>query len=183
MIISKSTNNISGHSDLLAGALIAKNMNDAAMLDNQRGYLGSVPGNLEAFLLLRSLRTLEIRVKRHSRTAEKFARWLSTHPKVKKVWHPSLPTHPSHEIAKKQMRAPPACFSFEVQKLEQAAVLISNLKLFKNATSLGGVESLIDYRYAFDKNVSPTLFRISIGLESTKDLIADMSYALDNLPE
>jgi len=77
------------------------------------------------------------------------------------------------------MIGPPACFAFELKTMEAAATLPSKLKLFLNATSLGGVESLIDYRYAYDDNISPKLLRVSVGLESAKDLIADLAQALD----
>lgn len=183
VVLHSCTKFLGGHSDLTVGALITNNFGFIPKLHRQRGYLGSIPGNLECLLLLRSLRTLVIRVKRHSRTAEKVALFLSTHPKVTTVWHPSIPSHPGHELAQKQMSGPPACFSFELKSQQEAITLPSTLQLFKNATSLGGVESLIDHRYAYDQSAPPTLLRVSIGLESAKDLIADLTQALNVLPE
>jgi len=178
IVIHSCTKALGGHSDLMAGVLVA-NETIANQLHRERTLLGSVLGNLECWLLLRSLRTLKLRVKRQCKTAIKIALWLEKNEKVTKVWHPIVASHPDHELCKKQMKAPPACFSFELKSPEQASVLPKRLKMFTNATSLGGVESLIDYRFAYDKSVSSCLLRISIGLESAKDLIADLEQGLD----
>lgn len=112
----------------------------------QRMLLGSPMGTMECWLLLRSLRTLSLRAKKQSRTAHKVAVWLEKHPRVTKVWQPSLSSHPSHDIFKKQMRGAPSTFSFELQTASEAQKLPHKLKVITDATSLGGVESLIDYR-------------------------------------
>jgi len=150
-------------------------------LFKQRGVLGSPMGALECWLLLRSLRTLPLRVKRQSRSARKVALWLSKQPKVSKVMHPIIPSHPSHQLCLRQMKAPPSCFSIDLLSPQAAIALPTKLRLFANATSLGGVESLIEYRYQYDKTLSPCLLRISIGLESAKDLIADLERALSQV--
>jgi len=181
VVMHSCTKYLGGHSDLLGGVLITKNMGMCQVLLSQRTNLGSNLGNLETWLLLRSLRTLKIRVQKQSRSAIKIARFLSEHPKVTKVWHPSITSHPSYELCKKQMRAPPSCFSFELGTRAEAETFPSKLNIIVGATSLGGVESLIDYRHKYDSTVSQTLLRISIGLESAKDLINDLKQALDSL--
>jgi cystathionine gamma-synthase len=173
------TKALGGHSDLLGGALLTKDETMHYKLKKQRSLLGNVMGNLETYLLLRSLRTLYVRVKRQSKTGKKIAKFLASHPKVAKVWHPSISSHPAYKLAKKQMSGPPYCFSFETTSAQEAVNLPKKLNIFTEATSLGGVESLIDYRYKYDPDVSDCLLRISIGLESSKDLINDLKSALE----
>jgi len=163
IVLHSCTKSLGGHSDLLAGALVATE-DLGKELRYQRMLLGNSLGNMESWLLLRSLRTLSLRVKRQSKTGHKLALWLEKHPKVTKVWHPSISSHPSYELSKKQMRGPPSTFSIELSNPEEAQQLPKKLNLFSDATSLGGVESLIDYRFAYDSSVSPCLLRLSIGL-------------------
>jgi cystathionine gamma-synthase len=186
------TKYLGGHSDLLAGVLVTKNEGHYLELRGQRHLLGSVIGNLEAFLLLRSLRTLALRVKQQSKNATKVAKYLNDLKNstdsplakvVSEVWHPSLAHHPSFELCKTQMKGFPACFAFELSNSKQAQLLPRHLKIIIEATSLGGVESLIDYRYRYDHSVSKTLLRISIGIESAKDLIADLEQALTKVKD
>eukprot|EP01114_Cavostelium_apophysatum_P019556 TRINITY_DN633_c0_g1_i4.p1 TRINITY_DN633_c0_g1~~TRINITY_DN633_c0_g1_i4.p1 ORF type:complete len:424 (-),score=117.24 TRINITY_DN633_c0_g1_i4:1-1272(-) len=179
IVMHSCTKYLGGHSDLLGGALITKNLSFLRKLHSQRLNLGSPLGSLECWLLLRSLRTLKMRVQKQSKNAKKVAIFLSKHPKVTKVWHPSLESHPSYELCKKQMKMPPSCFSFELATPEKAYNFPDLLEIIRNATSLGGIESLIDYRYKHDSSVSPNLLRISIGIESAKDLQADLEQALE----
>lgn len=95
------------------------------------------------------------------------------------MWHPIVPSHPSHELCKRQMKGQPACFSFEVETEKLAQNLPKKLKLFAEATSLGGVESLIEWRYRHDQHAPPTLLRMSVGLESAKDLIQDLKQGFE----
>eukprot|EP01065_Artemidia_motanka_P005337 TRINITY_DN12586_c0_g1_i1.p2 TRINITY_DN12586_c0_g1~~TRINITY_DN12586_c0_g1_i1.p2 ORF type:complete len:404 (+),score=143.32 TRINITY_DN12586_c0_g1_i1:65-1276(+) len=183
MVMHSATKYLAGHSDALAGALVTRDSGVYQQLLDDRMVLGSIPGNLEVWLLLRSLRTLEIRVKRQCETAAGLARWLSgphaAQLGVTKVWHPSLPTHPNHAVASKQMPGGyGGVLSIEVKGDGVAKRLPECLKLFRNATSLGGVESLIEWRHRWDPKVTPRLVRLSVGLEAEADLRADIERAL-----
>merc|ERR1711966_413515 len=151
-VMHSATKYLAGHSDALCGALCVDDPSIATALRNDRTALGSQPGSLETWLLLRSLRTLHVRVERQARSAAAVASFLhdatvdSSHPLygyVRSVRHPSLPSDPGHEIAKRQM-APGlygGCFALELMTENAAKNLYTELELFKNATSLGGVES------------------------------------------
>jgi len=181
VVLHSCTKFLSGQSDVLAGVLISKDSAVVSGLKSQRTVMGSILGNLENFLLLRSLRTLELRVKRISKTTAAIASFLEVHPNVTKVWHPSLPSHPGYVLCSKQMKRPPPILSFEVESKEEAKLLLTKLKLIAVATSLGGVHTTIDWRFKFDPNVEPNLLRLSVGLESKKDLIEDLKQGLDVL--
>lgn len=175
-VMHSSTKFLSGHSDALGGVLAVADAQRAVTLRAERNIQGNVLGTLETWLTLRSLRTLDLRVKRQSETATAVAQWLIG--KVPKVWHPSLPDHPGHRIAREQMRGPGGVLSIELATEAQARGLPSRLHLFRDATSLGGVESLIEWRRRHDAHAPPALLRISVGLEDPKDLIADMQSGL-----
>jgi len=175
-----STKYFSGHSDALGGVLITRKKEVAEILLQERTTMGNVPGNLESWLLLRSLRTLTLRVRQQCENAFAVARWLESPENaqvVKRVHYPGLPSHPGHEVAKKQMQLFGGMLSVELHTEQAARALPQRLKLFRDATSLGGVESLIDWRYKWDQSVSPTLLRVSIGLEAHEDIIADFRQA------
>jgi len=181
VVMHSATKSLAGHSDVLAGLLVVKEKDLANELRKKRAIIGSVPGNLECFLLLRSLRTLSLRVLQQSESAHKLAQFLSTHSAVERVWHPLLPTHPSYELCKKQMKAGPGVFSIELKDPRLLEVFLKKLNLFTQATSLGGVESLVDWRYRYDKKCPETLLRISVGLEDPDDLINDLKNALSSV--
>jgi cystathionine gamma-synthase len=143
-----------------------------------RVFLGSVMGNMEAWLLLRSLRTLKVRVQCQSDSAAFLANWLQSKSEpcldiVETVWHASLPEHQGHQVSKKQGSGWSGVLSISFKSLHHARLICNNLKLLDNATSLGGVESLIEWRAAVDPKISPKLCRISIGLEDRIDLQND----------
>lgn len=167
---------LSGHSDALSGVLVARDPALAAALRQARIVAGSVPGALEAWLVLRGVRTLGVRVRRQTETATRLAAWLEG--RVPRVWHPSLPSHPDHALAARQMRGPGAILSFELASEAAARLLPTRLRLFRDATSLGGVESLIEWRLKHDHEAAPTLLRVSAGLEDPDDLIADLDRGL-----
>eukprot|EP01125_Pyxidicula_operculata_P010257 TRINITY_DN3380_c0_g2_i1.p1 TRINITY_DN3380_c0_g2~~TRINITY_DN3380_c0_g2_i1.p1 ORF type:complete len:425 (-),score=101.84 TRINITY_DN3380_c0_g2_i1:24-1298(-) len=179
MVMHSCTKFLSGQSDILGGALITNKEVDMIRLRSQRTSLGSIMGNLENFLLLRSLRTLEIRINRQVKNACEIAQFLEFHDKVSKVWHPSLKSHPGYKLCSKNMSSPPPILSFEVKNTRSAQILTKKLKLITPATSLGGIHSTIDWRYKFDDKVPPTLLRLSVGLEGKKDLIDDLKQALE----
>jgi cystathionine gamma-synthase len=189
-VMHSATKFLAGHSDALAGVVIT-NEEHAKGLKHQRSIMGNVMGNLESWLLLRSLRTLEVRVLQHSKNAEQVALWLAsqieneeTRKHVVKVWHPTLKElHPTdYELLQKQMGGKgPGIVSIELDSPENAQKLCELLKVVTNAVSLGGVESLVDWRYRWDKHVPQGLVRFSIGLESVHDIIQDLKQALLSL--
>jgi len=167
---------LSGHHDALGGVLAVPEADRAARLRRDRALLGSVPGAFETWLTLRSLRTLDLRVRRQSASATELAAWLRS--RVRRVWHPSLPGHPGHEISLRQMRGPGGMLSIELESAETARALPHRLRLFREATSLGGVESQIDWRRRHDPHAPEGLLRLSVGVEDAGDLIRDFAQAL-----
>lgn len=167
---------IAGHSDALGGVLVAREPALAEALRAARTVIGAVPGSLETWLALRGVRTLALRVERQSATAARLAAWLAA--RVARVWHPSLGSHPGHEIAVRQMRAGGPVLSIELESEARARALPGALRLFRDATSLGGVESLVEWRRKHDAEAPPALLRLSIGLEDPADLEADLERGL-----
>ena len=176
VVVHSSTKFLAGHSDALGGVLVVADKALAASLRDDRETTGAILGNLEAWLTLRSLRTLSARVSWQSSSAAGIAAWLSE--RVPRVWHPSLRSHPGFEIAQRQMSGGGGVFAFELEDPEQAQSFPCRLRLFRSAVSLGGVETLIDWRHRHDPLVSPMLLRVSVGLESPSDLIDDLEQAL-----
>jgi len=181
MVMHSCTKFLSGHSDVLAGALIVKTKMIALELQNQRTTTGAVLGNLESFLLLRSIRELDIRIERQVKNAIAVAQFLASHKNVTKVWHPSLESHPGFKLCATQMKSPPGILSFELETEDLIHKFLQHLKLISCATSLGAVHSSIDWRYKWDTKQEPTLLRLSIGIESKKDIIKDLDQALNKL--
>jgi len=187
-VLHSSSKFLGGHSDLLGGVIVAKKETEAHALAKQRYVNGSVPGNLEVWLLLRSIRTLDVRVSQHSRTTHQIALWLQEQVTKKnrhitKVWYPTVSSDPQDaRLLQTQMQGRgPGVLSIELDTPENTLKFHKGLKLFANATSLGGFESIVDHRYRWDKTCSETLLRLSIGLESSKDLIQDLDNALKSL--
>ncbi len=175
-----------GHSDLLGGALvIKKNPILSEKLRKIQKIGGAVPSPFDCWLVARGIRTMPLRVKAQTATASKLAKFLATHSAIQTVHYPFLPTHPHHEIAQKQMQGAGAMLSIEVKGGREAAMKLANsLQLFVHATSLGGVESLIEHRKSIEGEFSQTpesLLRVSVGLEHPTDLIADFKRALKKL--
>jgi cystathionine gamma-synthase len=185
VVMHSSTKYLNGHGDALGGVLVSNIPAVHSGLRKLRNIMGNTPGNLEPWLLLRSLRTLQLRVERQSASAVLVARFLTTHKAVSKVHHPSLPDCEGHHLVGegKQMRLPGGMLSFELRTAREAVRVLTHIRLWTNATSLGGVESLLDYRYAHDKEMPPGLLRASVGLEAPADLIADLQQALDKVQE
>ncbi len=183
IVLHSATKFIGGHSDLLLGAAVCRDEGRAAALAAFRHDHGSIPGALEAFLALRGLRTLAVRLDRAEASAAELARRLAAHPGVAAVHYPGLPGHPQHELAARVLPGGAGpMLSFEVAgSVEQTEAFLGRLALVTHATSLGGVESLIERRarYAGDAAiVGPTLCRLSVGIESVEDLWADLDGAL-----
>jgi cystathionine gamma-synthase len=173
-----------GHSDLLSGALIFKEDNDFAQKARRvQALMGGVPSPFDCWLLLRGIKTLSLRVREQSKNAFILAQYLNRHPDIEQVNYPGLSTHPNHDIAQKQMSAYGAMMSIQVRGgLEAAMQVAARTKIFIRATSLGGIESLIEHRASVEGPNTKTpqnLLRMSIGLENVEDLIADLEQALN----
>jgi cystathionine gamma-synthase len=187
IVFHSATKYLNGHSDVVAGILVTREC-DARWDEIKlvRKLMGGVLGPFEAWLLLRGMRTLCLRFERASQNALLIARHLQDHPGVEKVLYPGLESHPGHEIAKRQMiNGFGGMMSLLVKGgAEQALKVASNTKLFIPATSLGGVESLIEHRASVEgphSEVPKNLLRLSIGIEHPDDLIADIVQSLDNI--
>ncbi|MBP9925349.1 MAG: cystathionine gamma-synthase [Cyclobacteriaceae bacterium] len=188
------TKYLSGHSDVIMGALIVndeKLFQDLAFIANS---CGAVPGPQDSFLVLRGIKTLHLRMERHCYNGKKIAEHLRNHPKVGKVYWPGFADHPNHAIAKKQMRDFGGMLSFTLKNdsIEKATTLMESVELFSLAESLGGVESLINHPASMThasipkeeriKNgLSDSLIRLSIGVEDVEDLIEDLNQALSKV--
>jgi cystathionine gamma-synthase len=182
-ILHSTTKYFGGHCDVLGGIVVAKTDNELFQrMRNIQYEGGAVPSPFDCWLILRGMRTLPWRMRAHSENAGQVAQFLSQHRKVGRVHYPGLAKHPGHEIAKKQMSLFGGMLSFEVTGGRDAAMKMSNnTKIFTRATSLGGVESLIEHRASIEgpNTTSPEgLLRLSIGLENADDLIEDLDQAL-----
>jgi cystathionine gamma-synthase len=185
IVMHSATKGLNGHSDVLAGVLCAADNTTPLWqaVREDRQTAGAVLGPFEAWLLLRGLRTLALRVTHSSRSAQTIAEWLAAHPGVADVFYPGLPSHPGHAVARAQMRGGYGCLmSFLVRGDREAALhTVGRLNLFHRATSLGGVESLVEHRHTIEPHtgIPPSLIRLSVGIEDPGDLIADLAQALD----
>lgn len=184
VVLHSATKFLGGHSDLLLGALVTADDRLADELTRRRMIDGSVPGSMEAFLALRGLRTLAVRLERGERTAADLAVRLRDHPAVTRVRYPGLEDDPGHELARRQMSGFGAVLAFEtVGDADAADRLCEAVELITHATSLGGVETLLERRakYSGDERAGtpPTLIRLSVGLEHSADLWADLERVLD----
>ena len=179
--IQSATKFIGGHSDLLCGIVTAVDADAAAPVDRHRTYHGATPGALEAYLALRGLRTLPVRIERAQESAMVLAQRLSEHRQVTHVHYPGLPSDPGHELARATLAGPGAMISFQLRGSDTSTdVRLTRLRLITPATSLGGVESLIERRAKLvgQEHVPPTLCRLSVGCEHVEDLWEDLDQAL-----
>ncbi len=193
LVCHSATKSLSGHSDVVAGA-VACRAERAKAVEETRKLLGGVADPHAAFLLHRGMRTLSLRVERASRNALAVAEALARHPRVRKVFYPGLPSHPGHEIAKRQMAHFGAVVSFEVAGTPfDAESVVNALRLFTVAPSLGGVESLVTLPVAASHvgvspedrakmGIKPETIRLAIGIEDSEDLVADLTQALERVP-
>ena len=183
LVMHSATKQLNGHSDVLAGALVTARDDDVwARIRHERAYRGAVLGPFEAWLLLRGMRTLFLRVARASDNAQRVAVALAAHPRVKQVLYPGLSGHPGHDIAARQMQGGfGPLVSFRVVDEAAARAVVAELRVFRNATSLGGVESLVEHRAPIEGPGTPVpddLVRLSLGIEDAGDLITDLTQAL-----
>jgi cystathionine gamma-lyase len=191
IVVHSATKYIGGHSDIIGGvAIVGDNPELADRMKFIQNATGGILGPFDSFLALRGVKTLDVRMERHSNSAQKIAAWLDKHPKVEKVFYPGLASHPQHELAKRQMRGFGGMVTAVLKgDLAASRRMLSACKIFTLAESLGGVESLIehpaimthasvpkDQREAL--GISDGLIRLSVGIESVEDLIADLDEAL-----
>lgn len=187
VVLHSTTKYIGGHSDVVGGALVT---NDEE-LDEEFAFLqngaGAVPGPFDAYLTMRGLKTLVLRMQRHSENACAVAEFLADHPSVSSVLYPGLPSHPGHEIAARQMRGFGGMVSVRMRAGRRAAQdLCAKTRVFILAESLGGVESLIEHPSAMTHastagsqlEVPDDLVRLSVGIEDIADLLGDLEQAL-----
>ncbi len=183
IVMHSSTKYIGGHSDVLGGVLITAKQDDLwHAIRNIQQIGGAVPSPFDCFLLLRSIKTMPYRMRAHSENGITLAKFLEAHDAVEKVFYPGLPSHPQYEIARKQMTAFGGMLSILVKGgADEARWVVNSVKIFSQATSLGGVESLIEHRASVegpDTKTPQNLIRISVGLEHIDDLIEDLKQAL-----
>jgi len=190
IVVHSTTKYINGHSDVVGGGLVVKDSGLAERIYFLQNAMGTCAGPQDCFLVLRGIKTLAVRMEEHNRSALEIARWLERHPQVSAVLHPGLESHPQHMLALQQARGFGGTFSFRVRGGEAAATrVLSRLRVFTLAESLGGVESLVEHPCTMSHasvppevqarmGITPDLIRVSVGLEDVGDLIADLDAAL-----
>ena len=189
IVLHSTTKYINGHSDVVGGAVIVQDAALAERVGFFQNAMGTCAGPQDCFLVLRGVKTLALRMEAHHRNALALAHWLEAHPKVVQVLHPGLESHPQHALAKRQMTGCGGTFSFRVKGgQDEAFRLLSNVRLFTLAESLGGVESLIEHPWTMTHvsmpeevrravGITENLVRISVGIEHVDDLITDLEGA------
>ncbi len=187
VVVHSTTKYMGGHSDVVGGTLVCADRELGERLASHQNAMGAVAGPFDSWLVLRGLRTLGVRMDRHCANAERIVEMLVGHPRVERVLYPGLPEHPGHEVAAKQMRGFGGMVSFRMRGgLDAALAVCERTELFTLAESLGGVESLIEHPGRMTHasaagsalEVPDDLVRLSIGIETVDDLLADLSRAL-----
>ena len=191
IVVHSATKYLGGHSDVIGGALVTNDADIHERMKFCQKSVGAVPGPFDCWLAMRGIKTLAVRMKEHQANATRLAQWLSQHEQVEKVIYPGLPSHPHHELAKKQMSGFGGMVSFVVKGgLEQARCVLESTKVFLLAESLGGVESLIEHPAIMthasiprerreEIGISDGLIRLSVGIEAYEDLQRDLEAALN----
>lgn len=189
LVLHSTTKYINGHSDMVGGMIV---VNDDELHDRLRflqNAAGAVPGPWDCWLALRATKTLHLRMAAHNATGQRIAEWLEAHPRVKRVYYPGLPSHPQHELAKKQMHGFTGMITLEMGSIDAARRMVEATRIFSLAESLGGVESLIGHPVLMTHasipverreamGLSEGIVRISCGVEDPDDLQADLEQAL-----
>ncbi|HSI96837.1 MAG TPA: PLP-dependent transferase, partial [Gaiellaceae bacterium] len=186
LVLHSTTKYLGGHSDVVGGFVATSDDALSEQLAFLQKSLGAIPGPFDAWLVLRGVKTLAVRMERQCENATAVAGFLAGHPRVERVLYPGLPDHPGHEIAARQMRDFGAMVSFLMESEEEAVAAVARTRIWKLAESLGGVESLIEHptRMTHASTTSApfavpgTLIRLSVGIESADDLVADLDAAL-----
>ena len=193
IVLHSLTKFLNGHADVVGGLIVANNKEHYTALRKTLSLTGATLGPVDSFLVHRGIKTLDIRLQKHNRNAQKIAEFLEQHPNVERVLYPGLPSHPQHELAKKQMNGFGGMISFEVKGgLEGGKVVMNSVKLCQLAVSLGGVETLIQHpasmthagmgrEQRLEAHITDELVRLSVGIEDADELIADLQQALDKI--
>jgi cystathionine beta-lyase/cystathionine gamma-synthase len=192
LVTHSTTKYLNGHSDSVGGIVIAVRDDDIEWLRFVQNAEGAILGPFDSWLVLRGTKTLALRMQQHSANGQALAQFLSAHPKVKRVYYPGLPTHPQHELARKQMNGFGGMLAFDLGSLEAARRLLNAVRLHALAESLGGVETLISHPATMTHASVPAdrraaigitdgLVRISAGIEDIDDLVEDLTQALDQV--
>jgi cystathionine beta-lyase/cystathionine gamma-synthase len=189
VVVHSTTKYLNGHSDGVGGAVMLSDAALAERLKFLQNAAGAVPGPFDSWLVLRGVKTLAVRMERHNQNGLAVAQFLATHPKVRNVYYPGLPSHPQHTLARKQMSGFGGMIAFETGSLEGARTVLNSVRLCSLAESLGGVETLISHPATMTHASVPAeerqrigitdgLVRISVGIEDVEDIIADLDQAL-----
>ncbi|HVP57198.1 MAG TPA: cystathionine gamma-synthase [bacterium] len=190
IVVHSTTKYLGGHSDVVGGLVITSNEEHHRRLKFCQNAVGGVPGPMDAWLVLRGIKTLAVRMREHMANALEVAKYLEVHPRVGRVIYPWLASHPQHKLARRQMSGMSGMVSFEIKGgLKAARRFLERVKFFALAESLGGVESLIEHpaimthshipaKIRSKTGISDSLVRLSVGIENVEDLIADLDAAL-----
>ena len=190
LVVHSTTKYLNGHSDVVGGAIVSATPELAAKVAATANALGTTCSPFDAWLVLRGVKTLPLRMQAHEKNAAALAAYLDAHPQVERVYYPGLTGHPQHALARRQQHGFGAMLSFGLKGGEDAVFrLVERLKLYAFAESLGGVESLIEHPASMSHaamspeaqtsaGIGPGLVRVSVGIEDTQDLLADMAQAL-----
>jgi cystathionine beta-lyase/cystathionine gamma-synthase len=193
LVTHSTTKYLNGHSDSVGGIVVAMRDDDIEWLKFVQNAEGAILGPFDSWLVLRGTKTLPIRMVQHNANGLALAQYLEKHPKVKRVYYPGLPSHPQHDLARRQMRGFGGMLSFEMGSLDAARAVLNHVRLHALAESLGGVESLISHPASMTHASVPAdrraalgltdgLVRISAGIEDIDDLKDDLAQALDRVP-
>lgn len=189
IVVHSTTKYLNGHSDVVGGIVVTNDDQVAADLRFLQKATGAIPGPWDCWLVLRGTKTLHLRMEAHNRNGQQIAEFLERHPKVERVYYPGLPSHPQHELARRQMRGFTGMISIELGSLERARKLVEGTRIFALGESLGGVESLIGHPAIMTHasvprerreamGITDGLVRLSVGVEDVNDLIEDLDQAL-----
>jgi cystathionine gamma-lyase len=190
IVVHSTTKYINGHSDIIGGALVVNDQELYESLKFHQNAAGGVPGPFDAWLTLRGIKTLSVRMRQHAENAVLVARFLAEHPRVEKVYYPGLPSHPDHELAKRQMSGFGGMVSFQFKgSYEDVTNIVRRFQVFTLAESLGSIESLVCHPASMThasipreireaRGLTDTLLRLSVGIEDAEDLLADLEQVL-----
>ncbi|CUS88985.1 cystathionine gamma-lyase [Candidatus Kryptonium thompsonii] len=192
IVIHSSTKFLNGHSDVVGGIVVTNRDEIQKPLWYIQRAFGAVPSPFDCWLLLRSIKTLAVRMNQHCFNAKRVAIFLASHPKVKRVFYPGLPSHPQYELAQSQMKDFGGIVTIELESIEVVRKFLGHLKIFTLAESLGGVESLINHSWSMSHSSVPEeekrelgltegVLRLSVGIEDVEDLLLDLEQALDKV--
>jgi len=190
IVVHSTTKYINGHSDIIGGALVTSNEEVYQAIKFYQNAAGGVPGPFDSWLTLRGIKTLAVRMRQHEANALAVARFLHEHPRVEKVYYPGLPSHPDHELAKRQMSGFGGMVSFQFKgTYADVAQMVRRFRVFALAESLGGIESLVCHPASMThgsipreireaRGLTDTLLRLSVGIEDSEDILSDLEQAL-----